>query len=315
MLRKILPVCVIVLMLFSTITLDMEVEDSLNEEAVKHSGSAVRVQITSPLFIMSADEVVTFTAKLYDSVNSEVSGNIVWSCTNGTITNEGTFYPWNSGVITIQARHTNLTDEFNITVSPGIGQSIVISTNSGQVLQNNVLAANLIDARGNPNPTDQAAWSIDGEYFGQGNPVWIPLDIGFYELTARLYQMEATRIVEVVAGSPHEFIFEDNIVVRSSSPMQMNPVLVDVNGYSMNSNLAGPQLWFVENGSVNSTGYYYPSNPGTWNITVSAGPISGTGTIQVIPADATAASIAIIPNEDVYTAGERYELVSYRTDA
>ena len=42
----------------------------------------------------------------------------------------------------------------------------------------------------------------------------------------------------------------------------MNPVLVDINGYSMESNLAGPQLWFVENGSVNNTGYYYASNPG-----------------------------------------------------
>ena len=163
---------------------------------------------------MSADEVVTFTAKLYDSVNSEVAGNIIWSSTNGTITDEGTFYPWNSGVITIQARHTNLTDEFNITVTPGIGQSIDISISAGQVLQNNVLTANLLDARGNPNPTDQAAWSIDGEYFGQGNPVWIPLDIGFYELTARLYQMEATRTVEVVAGPPHEFIFDENIVVE-----------------------------------------------------------------------------------------------------
>ena len=46
--------------------------------------------------------------------------------------------------------------------------------------------------------------------------------IGFYELTARLYQMEATAIVEVVAGSPHEFIFDENIVVRSGSPLQMN---------------------------------------------------------------------------------------------
>jgi len=263
---------------------------------------------------MSADEVVTFTAKLYDSVNSEVAGNIIWSSTNGTITDEGTFYPWNSGVITIQARHTNLTDEFNITVNPGIGQSIDISISTGQVLQNNVLTANLLDARGNPNPTDQAAWSIDGEYFGQGNPVWIPLDIGFYELTARLYQMEATATVEVVAGSAHEFIFEENIVVRSGTPLQINPVLVDINGYSMESSLAGPQLWFVENGSVNNTGYYYASNPGTWNITVSAGPISGSGIITVVPADATASSLAIIPNEDVYLAGEMYELASYRTD-
>ena len=74
------------------------------------------------------------------------------------------------------------------------------------------------------------------------------------------------------------------------------------------------QLWFVENGSINNTGYYYASNPGVWNVTVSAGPVSGTGTIRVVPADATASSLAIIPNEDVYYAGEMYELASLRTD-
>ena len=67
MLKKILPVWVIVLLLFSTIPHDSEVEYSLGEQTVNNSGSAVRVQITSPVFIMSADEVVTFTAKLYDS--------------------------------------------------------------------------------------------------------------------------------------------------------------------------------------------------------------------------------------------------------
>ena len=221
----------------SVLPLNQQISEVLDEHPqIMNSGSAVRVQITSPTYIISADEVVTFSAKLYDSVNSEVAGNIFWSSTNGTITAEGTFYPWNSGVITIQARHTNLTDEFNITVTPGIGQSLDISITEGQVLQNNILTADLLDARGNPNPTDQAAWSIDGQYFGQGNPVWISI-LGAYELTARLYQMEATSTITVVAGAPHEFVFSDDITVRSGSPLQLEPVLVDVNGYSMSSSL------------------------------------------------------------------------------
>ena len=250
----------------------------------------------------------------YDSVNSEVAGNIFWSSTNGTITAEGTFYPWNSGVITIQARHTNLTDEFNITVTPGIGQSLDISITEGQVLQNNILTANLLDARGNPNPTDQAAWSIDGQYFGQGNPVWIPLDTGSYELTARLYQMEATSTITVVAGAPHEFVFSDDITVRSGSPLQLEPVLVDVNGYSMSSSLAGPQLWFVENGSVNNTGFYYASTSRDVEHNRFSRANIWNRDNRVVPADATASSLSIIPTEDVYVAGEAYELAAFRTD-
>ncbi|GIQ96815.1 MAG: hypothetical protein CM15mP2_3020 [Methanobacteriota archaeon] len=315
MLRKALMTMIVILVCVSSTSNNYANQHLLDEQHhPMESGSAVRVQITPPTYIMSADEVVTFSAKLYDSVNSEVAGDIIWSSTNGTITAEGTFYPWNSGVITIQARHTNLTDEFNITVTPGIGQSIEVSINSGQVLQNNILTANLLDARGNPSPTDQAAWSIDGEYFGQGNPVWIPLDTGDYHLTARLYQMEATAVVTVAAGSPYQFTFDNDIIVRSGSPIQLTPTLIDANGYTMAASLAGPQLWFVENGSVNNTGFYYASHPGYWNVTVSAGPISGTGTIRVVPADATASSLAIIPNQDVYIAGEKYELAAFRTD-
>jgi hypothetical protein len=286
-----------------------------DEPTVFHQGSsAVRVQISSPAFTISADEVVTFSATLYDSVNSVVAGEIIWSSVNGTITSDGTFYPWNAGVITIQARHTNLTDEFNITVTPGIGQSLEISISAGQVLQNNILTANLIDARGNSNPTDQAAWSIDGQYFGQGNPVWIPLDIGEYQLTARLYQMEVTTPIDVVAGNPYEFVFDQNIVIQSNSAIQLEPTLVDANGFTMDINLAGSKTWLVENGSVNSTGVYYATHPGSWNITVSAGPVSGTGILTVVPSDATTSVLAIIPNEPVYVAGEQYQIAAFRTD-
>jgi hypothetical protein len=72
--------------------------------------SAVRIEITSPSYSITADEVITFTATLYDSVNSVVSGEITWSSSNGTITNGGTFYPWDSGVIAIQASHGTLYD-------------------------------------------------------------------------------------------------------------------------------------------------------------------------------------------------------------
>jgi len=81
----------IALMMFSTMPMNIEADELIDESSVSHSSPAVRVQITSPVFIISADEVVTFSAKLFDSVNSEVAGNIIWSSTNGTITDEGTY--------------------------------------------------------------------------------------------------------------------------------------------------------------------------------------------------------------------------------
>ena len=312
--KKIIAHLIIVLMILSIISNDTHVETLDDKFSTKDSSSAVRVQITSPSYLISADEVVTFQATLYDSVNSVVAGNITWSSTNGTITQDGTFYPWSAGVITIQARHTNLTDSFNITVTAGIGQSLEISFSEGQVLQNNILTADLIDARGNAKATTDAAWSVDGVFLGQGNPVWIPHSTGLYELTARLYQMEVTKQVEVVAASPHEFAFPENLQIRSNSALKLEPMLLDVNGFEMNNTLAGSKTWIVENGSINSTGWYFSTHPGLWNVTVSAGAISGTGKIRVVPYDATTSDLSVQPDLDIYTAGEKYELSSFRTD-
>ena len=61
MLRKLLPISIIVLMLFSTIPIDVDSEHlSENNSTIMPSSSPVRIQITSPTYIMSADEVVTF---------------------------------------------------------------------------------------------------------------------------------------------------------------------------------------------------------------------------------------------------------------
>ncbi len=278
------------------------------------SSAAVRIDITSPSYSITADEVITFTATLYDSVNSVVGGEITWASTNGTITDEGTFYPWSSGIISIQASHGTLSTTYNMTVNPGIGQSIEVSINTANVMQSNILTANLLDARGNPQPTADAAWTIDGDYAGQGTPSWVPLDIGTYHVVARLYQMEASYDVEVVAGNPHEFKFPSGMLISTGGVMKLNPSLLDINGFEMANTLAGPKVWAAENGSVNSTGWFAASHPGYWNVTVAAGEVSGTGIIRVVPSDATTSELIIHPTMENYVAGQIYELASFRTD-
>ncbi len=281
---------------------------------VSHNSSAVRIDISSPALSMTADEVITFTATLYDSVNSVVAGEISWSSTNGTITEDGTFYPWSSGVISIQASHGTLSTIYNMTVEAGIGQSIAISINSANVLVPNTLTANLIDARGNQKPTTEAVWTIDGDFIGQGNPQWVPQDIGEYHVVARLYQMETSKTIEVIAGNPHEFMFPVGMQIQSGGIVKLEPSLVDINGFEMSNTLAGPKVWSVENGTVNSTGWFFATHPGYWNITVSASGISGTGVIRVVPSDATTSELRIIPSPDYFVAGEVYELTCFRTD-
>ena len=290
----------------------IELDD--NEIVSFQNSSAVRIEITSPAFVMTADEVITFSATLYDSVNSIVAGEISWSSTNGTITDAGTFYPWSAGVISIQANSGTLSTIYNMTVEAGIGQSLEISINSASVLEPNMLTANLLDARDNSKPAADVIWTVDGEFIGQGTPSWIPSDVGTFELGARLYQMETSKQITVISGSPFEFIFPSNMQIQSGGILELEPSLVDVNGFEMSNNAAGTKLWSAENGSVNSTGWFFASHPGYWNLTVTAGGISGTGVVRVVPSDATTSQLMIIPSPNFFIAGEKYELTSYRTD-
>ena len=187
--KRFIGMSILVILLLSLISpIGEQFTELDDEEVVLFQGSAaVRIDITSPAYVMTADEVITFSATLYDSVNSIVAGEISWSSTNGTITDDGTFYPWNAGVISIQASSGTLSTIYNMTVEAGIGQSLEISINSASVLEPNILTANLVDARGNTKPTTDAIWTVDGELIGQGNPSWIPSDIGNFDLGARLY--------------------------------------------------------------------------------------------------------------------------------
>ena len=289
----------------------------LDEEAVIHrSGTADRVVIDDPPATMSADEVVMFEALIYDPVNNLVSGDISWSASNGTITDDGLFYPWSSGVVEIMAEHNGLLGHHNITVEAGVPTSIEITRTSIGVLEPTSMAADLLDARGNRMPgASSMVWDIDGTYIGHGQPTWTAQTIGDYDVRVRYNQLEARTTITVTAGSPYEFVFDEPLMVRAGTLEKITPRLVDINGYEMPLSTVGSLAWFAENGSFNAQGEYLATNTGSWLITVSAGNITGSTTLHVIPGDAVASELLVVDAPEVFMAGESYQLVFERRDA
>jgi hypothetical protein len=288
--------------------------ESLDDDVAMLAGTPTRIEVTSPQYSMTADEVVIFEAVLYDSVNNVAQGEVTWSCSNGTIDSNGLFFPWSAGLIEIRADHVLLNSTYNITVTPGQANTLRITTLSPQVLQPYTLSANEVDSRGNEKVSTDVVWTIDGDYIGQGNPQWIAEDIGNTNLRVRLNQMESNVIVEVLPGNPFEFILPDGIQVRSGQSVLLEPKLVDANGFTMNVSNAGSISWYAENGSINNQGLYQASAPGFWNISISAGGIFGNGSLYVVPANAMISQLVIIEDLESYAAGTAYEIATIRTD-
>ena len=282
---------------------------------ISRAGTPVRVEVIADVATLSADEVTMFSAELYDSVNNLASGEVVWSSSNGSISSDGIFYPWSSGVITIEATHNGLIGSFNITVTAGAGQSLDITSLDAQALVPVFLTANLLDARGNAQFSQNAAWTVDGNYVGIGSPSWTPQDVGNYTIRARLHQMEHVATIQVTAGNPYEFTFDEGLQVRSGHSIFISPHLLDINGFEMNITEAGNRIWTVENGSIIPSGWFTASHPGYWNISVSAGNITGAGMIRVVPANAALSQVVVLSEDQKFTAGASYEIAAMRTDS
>jgi len=280
------------------------------------SGTPDRVVIDSPPTSVSADEVVAFEAIIYDPVNNVVAGDIHWSASNGSISDDGLFYPWSAGLVEITAEHNGLVARHNVSVEAGVPTSIEITRSSLGVLEPTTLTADVLDGRGNrmPGPATMV-WDIDGVYAGLGEPTWTAEELGDVSARVRFNQLEARATITVTAGAPYAFVFEQPLMVRAGTIQAITPSLVDINGYEMPLSAVGPLAWFAENGSFNAQGEYLATNTGKWLITVSSGNITGSGTLQVIPGDAVASTLKVANEPETYMAGESYELVFERRDA
>ena len=265
---------------------------------------------------MSADEVISFEAIIYDPINNLVSGEISWSSSNGSITDDGMFYPWSAGLVEIIAEHDGLRGYHNITVEAGVPTSIEITRLTMGVLEPTTMTADLLDARGNrmPGPSSMV-WDINGEYIGHGQPTWAAESVGEVRRPGSVQPVGNRTTITVAAGAPHEFVFDDPLMVRAGTIQTITPHLVDINGYEMPLSTVGSLAWFAENGSFNAQGEYLATNTGNWLITVSAGNITGSTTLHVIPGDAVASELMVVDAPEMFMAGESYELVFERRDA
>lgn len=279
------------------------------------SGTADRVVIDAAPTSISADEVVLFEAIIYDPVNNVLTGDVSWSVSNGTISEDGLFYPWSAGLIEITAEHNGLIASTNISVNPGVPTSIEITTRSVGVLEPTTLTADVLDGRGNRmvGPSSMV-WDINGDYAGHGQPSWTAEELGEVQARVRYNQLESRAAIDVIAGAPHSFVFDEPLVVRAGTLQTIRPSLVDINGYDMPLSKVGSLSWFAENGSFNAQGEYLATNTGRWLITVSSGNITGSTTLHVIPGDAVASTLMVVDSPEEFLAGESYELMFERRD-
>jgi len=272
------------------------------------------IVIDSTASSVTADGALRFSATVKDSSGVTIDEEVTWTCSSGQIDSTGLFTPAEAGQVNITATSGSVSSVVVINVTAGWPVSIVNDMQFSEYSIDNPvsLAAHLADRAGNPVVGD-VTWRTQNGIIDYQNKTWQPDTIGNTTLRAIWLELETQIPIAVVPGTPTSIEIPFGLTVQSGSVLQVVPTAYDSHGNEVGLSKVGVLTWSIENGSISSTGLISGGAPGLWNLTVSSSVgANGSGTVRVLPAQATGLSIEI--NSTDVRAGSPVVLTAIRSD-
>lgn len=272
------------------------------------------IQIDSHSQSISADQAIRFTAVVKDSSGSPINEPINWSASSGSVDSDGLFTPGKAGQTIITATSGGVNSTSSINVTPGWPVGIQSGFNVTEISVDDEidLNATLVDRAGNP-VDGELTWRCQNGEIDYLNKTWSPDEVGNTTMRIIYMELEIQVIFNVIPGTPNSLQIPFGLTVQSGTTFHIIPTAQDSYGNEVGISKAGELTWSVENGSISPTGVYFAGAPGIWNVSVnSTSGANGTGTIRVLPAQATGLSVTM----DVSQArtGSPVVLSAIRTD-
>jgi len=312
--RNIIPAVMAIMILLQFLT-PLSFVDSQSGHATSGRGAVVSIDI-SPQDSLSidADSQIQFTATMYDSDGDQVLGSPDWWTDSGTIDAGGLFTPNLIGSAMVHASKDGVNESVNLTVTAGWPDSILIETESLEIMigSSAQINATMLDKNGNHIDNRPISWMADcGNISSSG--LWTPVQVGTCTITAHWNELHTSINISATPGSPAVLIIPSGLSVRSGESISVAPTLQDTWGNELALSEAGTLLWSIASGSVTSGNMFLADEPGTWllNVSSSSG-ASGSTTIIVQPAAINGLEL-IGPSSSV-KADEEVEFIVQRTD-
>ena len=263
---------------------------------------------------VSTDQVLQFTATVKDFQGTVISSPINWSSSSGQIDSEGLFTPGIIGTAMITAESGGFNSTTSIEVTRGYPFEIKSKFNQTNVRIDDTIILNstLVDRAGNPVP-GELVYRCQNGHIDHQNMTWQPDQVGQAILRIIYYELELQVTFNIGPGNPSLLEIPYGLTVQSGTTQHIIPIAKDSHGNNVGLSKAGTLSWEVENGTISSTGLFFANSPGVWNISVdSTSGANGSGTIRVLPAQATGLSIGIESTQ--IRAGSEVTLSAIRSD-
>jgi len=312
--RDIIPSLIVVLMLLQFL-IPLSLVEPQQDSATSGRAAVVSIDISpqEPLSI-DADSQIQFSATMNDSDGNQVLGSPDWWTDSGTIDTGGLFTPSLTGYAMVHATKDGVNESINLTVTSGWPDSIVLETESVEVMMGSSaqINASMLDKNSNQIVNRPISWMADcGNVTDSG--VWTPVQVGTCMVTAHWNELYASINISATPGPPTVLILLSGMSVRSGESISVTPILEDSWGNELPLSEAGTLSWTIGSGSVTSGNLFLADEPGSWalNVTSSSG---ASGSTMIVVQPAAINGLELIGPSGSVKADQEIEFIVQRTD-
>ena len=272
------------------------------------SSSPSWIDIQPKLGISDADSSLDFLAQIRSERGTAINAATSWTTTSGSIDGSGRLSPTQSGIVTISADGAGVAGDQEVLINPGAPLGLAMANSEYFITVDDVtpIIAHGVDQHWNPVFGLNFIWSTSSGTIDNSG-VYTPTELGTHTVAAQWGNHVATCNVTVDVGSAANIILPEGLTARAGVGTQILAEAEDRLGNPVPLSTAAGLDWSVEQGSIDSAGYFVGQEVGTWQINVTSGVgANGTGWITVGPGLVN--SLEIIHPNRVISADEELPL-------
>jgi len=281
-------------------------------DVIVTAGSPVSITVSPKQANITTDDTQQFNATILDKYGNPVNVNPTWSATGGSISTTGLYTPGPVGVFTVTAAIGSLSDSAVINVTLGGLATIELTPKNPtiSVEQTQQFIAEGKDSKGNKYPITAFNWSTDSGNITTSGLYTPPTKPGLYTVWANASGKSGHTGVNVTPGAPVSVtVSPKSATITADQTQQFTASVVDRYGNPVPVTVS----WSTTGGSISASGLYTPGKTGNYTVTATAGSLSDTARITVLPGSLS--QIIIDPPSKTITMIETVQFTARGMDA
>ena len=298
-------------------------EDNRPQILLNHT-NVTSIDLTPTAPTTDADTSVTFSYAAFDHLTMAINAPVLWSATNGSISQAGVFTPYASGQHTVSACFGIICSSEIVTVTPGLPVELVVLPESATISADDSLqiTAYVVDQHGNTVSGQTINYlpsngsmdlNTEGLFIAYASGAQT-VQVSWVDLTGTT--QTTTVSITVETGLPSYFVVEGcQGTVPAGIWCAVSHTLYDQFGNEITDvSEAGDLTWTTTNGNYSEvSNEYFPDHIGVWHLNLTS--TSGAeGSLMLTVGHGQMASLELDASSTSITADEQVWINTTRID-